>query len=290
MRFPFIDSVKKAYPLCLLCKVMQVSRSGYYSWRNRDQSARDKERERLIPKVKEIHKASRGTYGSRRMARELESTGTHCGKHKAGTLMKLAGVQAKQRKKFKSTTNSNHSLPVAPNLLQRNFTVPALNMAWVGDITYIWTREGWLYLAVVIDLYSRRVVGWSINKRMTKQLVKDALLMAIWRCKPSPGLIFHSDRGSQYCSHEFQGLLKRHGIRSSMSKKGDCWDNAVAESFFGTLKLELVFWVKYITRDQAKRSIVDYIEMFYNSKRRHSYLDYMTPMQFEKMWLLEKAA
>lgn len=224
------------------------------------------------------------------MARELESTGTHCGKHKAGTLMKLAGVQAKQRKKFKATTNSNHSLPVAPNLLQRNFTVPALNMAWVGDITYIWTREGWLYLAVVIDLYSRRVVGWSINKRMTKQLVKDALLMAIWRCKPSPGLIFHSDRGSQYCSHEFQGLLKRHGIRSSMSKKGDCWDNAVAESFFGTLKLELVFWVKYITRDQAKRSIVDYIEMFYNSKRRHSYLDYMTPMQFEKMWLLEKAA
>jgi len=290
VRFHFIDSVKKAYPLCLLCKVMQVSRSGYYSWRNRGQSARDEEREKLIPKVKEIHKTSRGTYGSRRIAMELESVGTHCGKHKAGTLMRLAGVQAKQRKKFKATTNSKHSLPVAPNLLQRQFTVSALNMAWVGDITYIWTTEGWLYLAVVIDLYSRRVVGWSINKRMTKQLVKDALLMAIWRRKPSPGLIFHSDRGSQYCSHEFQKLLKRHGIRSSMSRKGDCWDNAVAESFFGTLKQELVFWVKYITRDHAKRSIVDYIEMFYNSTRRHSYLDYMTPMQFEKMWLLEKAA
>lgn len=269
---------------------MQVSRSGFYSWEKRDKSARDQERERLIPRVKEIHKTSRETYGSRRIAKELEATGTRCGKHKAGTLMKLAGVEAKHRKKFKATTNSKHSLPVAPNLLQRQFTVPRQDLAWVGDITYIWTTEGWLYLAIVIDLFSRRVVGWSINKRMTKQLVKDALLMAIWRRKPSPGLIFHSDRGSQYCSREFQELIKDYGIRSSMSRKGDCWDNAVAESFFGTLKLELVFWEKYITREQAKRSIVDYIEMFYNSNRRHSYLDYISPMEYESQWLLKKAA
>ena len=290
MRFHFIQTVKKAYPLCLLCKVMQVSRSGYYSWEKRGKSARDQERERLIPKVKEIHKTSRKTYGSRRIAKELESTGTRCGKHKAGTLMKLAGVEAKQRKKFKATTDSKHTMPVAPNLLKRQFAVQIRDLVWVGDITYIWTTEGWLYLAVVIDLYSRRVVGWSINKRMTKQLVKDALLMAIWRRKPSPGLIFHSDRGSQYCSREFRKLIKEYGIKSSMSRKGDCWDNAVAESFFGTLKLELVFWEKYITRGQAKRSIVDYIEMFYNSNRRHSYLNYMTPLEYENLWLFKKAA
>jgi len=269
---------------------MQVSRSGFYSWEKRDKSVRDQERERLIPRVKEIHKTSRETYGSRRIAKELEATGTRCGKHKAGTLMKLAGVEAKQRKKFKATTNSKHSLPVAPNILQRQFTVSKQDLAWVGDITYIWTTEGWLYLAIVIDLYSRRVVGWSINKRMTKQLVKDALIMAIWRRKPAPGLIFHSDRGSQYCSREFQKLIKNYGIRSSMSRKGDCWDNAVAESFFGTLKLELVFREKYVTRDQARRSIVDYIEMFYNSNRRHSYLDYISPMEYETQWLLKKAA
>lgn len=290
MRFSFIDSVRKAYPLYMLCRVMQVSRSEYYNWRQHSNSTRAREQERLIPMVKEIHELSRATYGSRRIANELESNGIPCGKQKAGTLMKLAGVQAKQRKKFKATTNSKHNLPVASNLLKREFTVKNPDLVWVGDITYIWTTEGWLYLTVVIDLYSRRVVGWAINKRITKQLVIDALLMATWRRKPASGLIFHSDRGSQYCSHDFQKLLKCYGIRSSMSRKGDCWDNAVAESFFGTLKLELVFWEKYITRLQAKNNIIDYIEMFYNSKRRHSYLDYMTPMEYEKLWLLLKVA
>jgi len=269
---------------------MQVSRSGFYSWKRRGRSTREQERERLIPKVKEIHKASKGTYGSRRVARALESAGASCGKHKAGTLMKLAGVKAKQRKKFKATTNSRHNLPVAPNLLNRRFYIKEPDRVWVGDITYIWTSEGWLYLAVVIDLYSRRVVGWAMSKRMTKQLVKDALIMAIWRRKPSPGLIFHSDRGSQYCSHDYQKLLRFHGMRCSMSRKGNCWDNAVAESFFGTLKSEQVFWIKYETRDKAKLDIVDYIEMFYNSKRLHSYLDYMSPMEWETKWLLQKAA
>jgi putative transposase len=290
MRFRFIDSSRKAYPLYLLCKVMEVSRSGYYSWRKRGKSAREREREQLVPMVMAIHKKSRSTYGKRRIAEELQSEGISCGEHKAGTLMKLAGVEAKQKKKFKATTDSKHNMPVSPNLLKREFTVPQQDSVWVGDITYIWTSEGWLYLAVVIDLYSRRVVGWAINKRMTRQLVMDAVLMATWKRKPAPGLIFHSDRGSQYCSNDFKNLLKSHGLRSSMSRKGDCWDNAVAESFFGTLKLELVFWETYKTRIQAKGSIIEYIEMFYNSQRRHSYLGYLTPMEFEKELTLQKVA
>ena len=290
MRFHFIDSVRKAYPLNLLCTVMCVSRSGYYSWRNRSLSVRDREREQLIPKVKAIHKKSRSTYGKRRIAKELQSEGISCGEHKAGTLMKLADVQAKQKKKFKATTDSKHNLPISPNLLKREFTVLQPNMAWVGDITYIWTEEGWLYLAVVIDLYSRRVVGWSINKRMTKQLVMDAILMAIWRRKPAIGLIFHSDRGSQYCSHAFQKLLQTHAIRSSMSRKGDCWDNAVAESFFGTLKSETVVGERFETRVQAKRNLIDYIEMFYNSRRRHSYFGYPSPTEFEKKMAFKTAS
>ena len=274
----------------VLCKVMQVSRSGYYHWKRRGPSAREQERAQLIPRVRGLHQESKATYGSRRMAQELKALGFRCGKHKAGTLMKLAGVAAKQRKRFKATTDSNHQLPVAPNLLNRRFSVTTPNCVWVGDITYIWTSEGWLYLAVVIDLYSRRIVGWSMNKCISRLLVMDALTMAIWRRKPSRGLIFHSDRGSQYCSHDFQKLLKNHGILSSMSRKGDCWDNAVAESFFGSLKIEQVFGMRYLSRSAARQDIVDYIEMFYNSRRRHSSLGYMSPMEFEKQQFWKKAA
>jgi len=276
--------------LILLCEVMQVSRSGYYRWKKRGQSARKKERAKLIPRVRSIHQQSKATYGSRRISRELNDLGFPCGRHKAGTLMKLADVVAKQRKKFKATTDSKHAFPVAPNLLNRKFSVTTPNCVWVGDITYIWTSEGWLYLAVVIDLYSRRIVGWSMNKRISRQLVMDALTMALWRRKPPRGLIFHSDRGSQYCSHDFQNLLKKHGTLSSMSRKGDCWDNAVAESFFGTLKIELIFGVKYSSRTDARRDIVDYIEMFYNCRRRHFSLGYMNPMEFEKQQHWKKAA
>ena len=261
---------------------MQVSRSGYYHWRRRGPSAREKERAKLIPRVRSIRKESKATYGSRRMSEELNALGFCCGKHKAGTLMKLAGVAAKQRKKFKATTDSNHQLPVAPNLLKRMFSISTPNCIWVGDITYIWTSEEWLYLAVVIDLYSRRIVGWSMNKCISRWLVMDALTMAIWRRKPPRGLIFHSDRGSQYCSHDFQKLLKNHGMLSSMSRKGECWDNAVAESFFGSLKIEQVFGMRYLSRSAARQDIVDYIEMFYNSRRRHSSLGYLNPMEFEK--------
>lgn len=269
---------------------MQVSRSGYYHWKKGGPSAREKERAKLIPRVRSIHRESKATYGSRRISAELNALGFRCGRHKAGTLMKLAGVAAKQRKKFKATTNSHHPLPVAPNLLKRRFSLTTPNCIWVGDITYVWTSEGWLYLAVVLDLYSRRVVGWSMSKCISRRLVMDALTMAIWRRKPSRGLIFHSDRGSQYCSHDFQNLLKNHGIVSSMSRKGDCWDNAVAESFFGSLKVEQVFGAKYRNRSAARQDIVDYIEMFYNSRRRHSSLGYMNPMEFEKQLLWKKAA
>ena len=269
---------------------MKVSRSGFYSWINRDKSLRQKERERLIPRVKAIHKQTRKSYGARRISKELEAQGESCKRSKAGTIMKLAGVVAKQKKKFKATTDSKHNLPVAPNLLARNFQVPEPDQVYCGDITYIWTTEGWLYLAIVLDLYSRQVVGWSMSNRMTKKLVLDALRMAIWRRHPESGLIFHSDRGSQYCSKYFQDMLKKHGMLSSMSRKGNCWDNSVAESFFGSLKKERVFDSIYMTREEARRDIVDYMEMFYNSKRRHSYLGYLSPKEFEKMMLMKKAA
>ena len=269
---------------------MQISRSGYYAWRKRDKSPRQTENEALIPIVKAVHKKSRGTYGARRIAEEIKANGTSCGRYKAGTLMKLANVAAKQKKKFKVTTDSKHNLPIAPNLLNRQFEVKEADRFYVSDITYIWTQEGWLYLAVVIDLFSRQVVGWSLNRRMTTTLIMDALCMAIWRRQPARGLLFHSDRGSQYCSHAFQKMLKNHGMVSSMSRKANCWDNSVAESFFGSLKTERVFFTNYLTRDNARRDIVDYIEMFYNSNRRHSYLGYVSPKEFEKLWLLEKAA
>ncbi len=204
--------------------------------------------------------------------------------------MNLAGVAAKQKKKFKVATDSKHNLPVAPNLLDRQFKVKEPDQFYVSDITYIWTQEGWLYLAVVIDLFSRQVVGWSMSSRMKTDLVINALTMARWRRHPGAGVFFHSDRGSQYCSKKFQKELKMYGMISSMSRKGNCWDNAIAESFFGSLKTERIFFVNYKTRENARRDIVDYIEMFYNSQRRHSYLGYISPKEFEKQQLLKKAA
>ena len=199
-------------------------------------------------------------------------------------------MQVRHRKKYKVTTNSKHSLPLFDNLLKRQFVVEAPDQVYVSDITYLWTREGWLYLAVVIDLYSRKVVGWSMSSRMKAQLVCDALTMAIWLRKPKAGLIHHSDRGSQYASKAFQQLLKAHGIQGSMSRKGNCWDNAVAESFFGSLKQERVQWTYYQTRLEAQQDVLDYITMFYNSQRLHSYLGYVSPNAFEKQFLEEKDA
>jgi putative transposase len=285
-----IDAEKEVYPIALMCEVLDVGRSGYYAWQRRQPSARRQEYDKLVPIVQQADKASKGTYGARRMAIEIEKSGTPCGRTKAATVMALAEVAAKQKKKFKATTDSDHDLPVAPNLLDREFTVSEPDRVYVGDITYIWTQEGWLYLAVVLDLFSRQVVGWSMSRRMTRGLVMDALRMAYWRRKPQPGVIFHSDRGSQYCSNEFQALLTTYQMLSSMSRKGNCWDNAVAESFFGTLKTERVFFSSYKTREEARRDIIDYVEMFYNSKRRHSHLGYLSPREFEKMMELKKVA
>ena len=212
-------------------------------------------------------------------------------REKARKLMKEANVQVKRRKKYKVTTNSNHKQPVFENVLNRQFDVDRADRVYVGDITYLWTQEGWLYLAVVIDLYSRKVVGWSMGSRMKAQLVRDALRMAIWPRRPKAGLIVHSDRGSQYASKDFRQLLKTHGFVVGMSRKGDCWDNAVAESFFGSLKQERVYWRNYQTRLEAQQDVLNYISMFYNSQRLHSYLGYMSPNQYEaEMVELKKAA
>ena len=269
---------------------MQVARSSYYAWRSSTKSNRQKENEKLIPLVWLIHGESRKTYGTRRMAKALVLKGVHCGRTRARTLMRLAGIKVKTKRKFKVTTISRHKLPVAPNLVGRNFDVEEPNQVWASDITYIWTHEGWLYLTVTLDLFSREVVGWAMGNRLTGKLVIDALNMAFFKRRPDPGLVHHSDQGSQYCSLDFQKLLASYSMLSSMSRKGDCFDNAVAESFFSTLKTERIFLSNYKTREEAKRSIVEYVEMFYNSRRLHSYLGYVSPGEFEEMWLLEKVA
>lgn len=231
--------------------------------------------------IKQIHKDSRGNYGSPRILRELRKKGIVVNHKTVEDLMKKNGIHAKTKKKFKATTNSKHDLPVAPNLLNREFTVNKPNQAWVGDITYIATDEGWLYLSTWIDLCSRKIVGWSMSQRMTAEIVVDAFRMGVFRQKGAPMLV-HSDRGSQYASEDFRKELKKHHCKQSMSRKANCWDNAVAESFFGTLKNELVHHEKYKTRDQARLSIFDYIEMFYNKRRIHSHLNYVSPEDFER--------
>ena len=235
----------------------------------------------IIEWVQKIADASDFTYGVRRMKRALNSLGYPVGKQRTRALMKEADVSVRRRRKYKVTTNSNHQQPVFDNVLSRDFDAQKPDQAYVSDITYIWTQEGWLYLAVVIDLFSRKVVGWSMSSRMNAQLVCDALTMALWQRKPKAGLIHHSDRGSQYASRQFRQLLAQYKVTGSMSRKGDCWDNAVVESFFGTLKQERVQWRHYQSRHEAQQDILQYITMFYNSQRMHSYLDYKSPNQYE---------
>lgn len=281
MRFQFIKKNASVFPTDLLCTVLRVSRSSYYAWQRRPESKRAAANRKLLCYIKEAYKQGQRGYGYPRVCRELRRQGMPCSYKRVARLMRENGIRAKQSRKFKATTNSKHNLPVAPNLLKRNFLATAPNQKWVTDITYIPTREGWLYLAVMIDLYSRRVVGWSMDRRMTVDLVIDALQMALASRNVDAGLIHHSDRGSQYASAAYQAQLKRAGILCSMSGKGDCWDNAVAESFFHTLKVERVNHEDYQTREQAKASIFDFIEIFYNRKRLHSTLNYATPVEFE---------
>ena len=244
----------------------------------------------LVSIIRQIHSETRGAYGSRRTSKRLRSQGHNVGRYRSRSLMKKAGVSVKHRKKFRITTDSNHNLPVAPNLLNRNFQVDLPDTVWCSDISYLWTMEGWLYLAVVIDLYARKVVGWAMSRSMKASLVKDALSMAYWRRKPGKGLIHHSDRGSQYAGSDYQKLLGFYGMICSMSRKGDCWDNAVAESFFHSLKTEWTADIIYRTRNDARGDVIQYIEMFYNSNRLHSYLDYKNPNDFENNFILAKAA
>ena len=271
-----------AYPIRLMCRVLRVSASGFYAWRNRPDSRRVCEDRRLLTKIRTIHAKSTGTYVSPRVRAELLDNGHFCGRHRVARLMRVEGLQGIPKRRFQRTTTSSHKLPVAPNRLAQDFTAEAPNERWVADITYIPTGEGWLYLAVVLDLYSRKVVGWSLRPRLQRDLVLEALKIAIGQRPPVPGLIHHSDRGSQYASRDFQKLLRDQGIACSMSGAGNCYDNAVAESFFALLKRERVHRCHYQTRAQARTDMFHYIEVFYNRQRRHSSLDQRSLDQFER--------
>jgi putative transposase len=282
VRFSFIATEKAWYPVTLMCRVLHVSRSGYYAWCKRPAAERSREDQRLTLEVAAIHAESRGRYGSPRVHAELQQRGHRIARKRVARLMRTAGLRARMRRRFRCTTDSRHGLPIKGNLLARRFAVSAPNRGWVSDITYLWTFEGWLYLAVVLDLFSRRVVGWSLSQRLERGLVLDALGMALERRQPAGGMLHHSDRGSQYASQEYQQLLAAHGILSSMSRRGNCWDNAVAESFFATLKLELAYETQWRTREDARHALFEYIELFYNRQRRHSALGYLCPNEFEQ--------
>lgn len=281
MRYAFIEQQHSAYSVSALCRALGVSEQGYYQWRTAPASRREQRRESLTFKIRTEYKKFDERYGSPRIHRELRAQGCKCGERLVAAIMRSEGLRARGARKFRATTNSSHKYPVAENLLQREFTVVAPNRVWVGDITYLWTREGWLYVAVFLDLFSRRVVGWAVGRTIDAQLVKTAFLRAVARRSPAPGLLVHSDRGVQYASREFRHLLAQHGAVQSMSRKGDCWDNAVAESFFHSFKVEAIHGLDFRTRKEAEFVVFDYIERFYNKIRRHSSLGYLAPSVFE---------
>lgn len=276
-----IKEQSNQFSIGMMCRLLLVSVSGYYSWLNRTPSSREEANRELASKIKAIFDDERSRAGAPRITKRLNAEGESVSRHRVARIMRLYGWRARAAKKFKATTNSNHRLPVSPNLLEQNFLADQPNEKWVSDITYVWTEEGWLYLAVVMDLYSRMVVGWALSERMTAQLVIDALQMAIWRRKPPHSLIIHSDRGSQYCSHDYQKLLTLHGLVCSMSKRGDCFDNAAMESWNHSFKVEAIHGEKFMTRSIAKNHVFEYIEIYYNRKRLHSGLGYKSPVLFE---------
>ena len=282
MIFAFIDEHRRRRPVTLMCDVFEVSTSGFYAWRGRRASAQEQRRDTLLVEIRAVHAEVKARYGSPRIHAELVARGQSCCVNTVAKLMRGNGIAAKTARKFRCTTDSNHHLPVADNLLDRQFDPGSPNESWVTDITYIPTREGWLYLAAVEDLYSRMVVGWAMAARMTSRLAVDALGMAVRRRLPDADLLAHSDRGSQYASEHYQRLLAGHGITCSMSRRGDCWDNAPMESFFASLKKELVHHEDYRTREEAQASIFEYIEVFYNRQRRHSTLGYVSPAEYEQ--------
>ncbi len=282
MIFQFIDDHRAQYPVVRLCHILGVSPSGYYAWQRRPPSARTLANQRLLTYMHAIHQEVRATYGSPRMHAELVARGLPCNVKRVARLMRLHHLRARHKRKYRLTTKVNPKLPVAPNHLAQQFQAKAPNEKWVSDITYVWTREGWLYLAVVMDLYSRRIIGWALAHTQETTLVVAALHMAIGRRQPPVGTLHHSDRGSQYASVQYQAVLRAHHFIVSMSNTGNCFDNAAVESFFGTLKAERISRQSYQTREHARHDIVSYIEGFYNATRRHSALGYRSPLEFEQ--------
>jgi transposase InsO family protein len=281
MTFRFIEEHRERWPVRVMCETLEVSPAGYYAWRDRPPSARRQRQDALVTQIRTIHAEVKERYGSPRVHAELQARDHGCCVNTVARLMRQAGIAAKTTRKFRHTTDSDHGLPVAENVLDRQFAPAAPNESWVSDITYVPTREGWLYLAAVEDLYSRAVVGWAMEARMTSRLVVEALGMAVKRRLPGAELVAHSDRGSQYASEHYQRLLGEHGITCSMSRRANCWDNAPMESFFASLKKELVHHEDYRTREEAKASIFEYIEVFYNRQRRHSTLGFKSPTEYE---------
>jgi putative transposase len=283
MTYRFIEENKGPWPVRLLCETLAVSRAGYYAWRQRPRSPREQRRDALRVAIRAVHAEVKARYGSPRIPAELVARGHDCCVNTVAKLMREGGIAAKTARKFRcTTTDSDHGLPVAENLLDRQFRPSTANEVWLADITYVPTREGWLYLAAVEDLYSRRAVGWAMAEHMESRLVVDALEMAVQRRLPEAGLLAHSDRGSQYASAHYQGLLAKHGIACSMSRRADCWDNAPMESFFASLKKELVHGADFATRAEARAAIFEYLEVFYNGQRRHSSRGYLSPAEYEQ--------
>lgn len=292
MRFTFIAAQKANYPIAALCRVLDVSESGYHAWKKRPESAHAAQDRLLEVHIKAAFAKSRETYGSPRLTSELDEKGISVGRHRVARLMREAQVRAKKPKRFKKTTDSRHSSPIAPNLVERRFDeiATAPNQLWVTDITYIWTWQGWMYLCVYLDVFSRKVVGWCIDDTMETRMVLDALNMALRRRNPGAGLIGHSDRGSQYASDLYRTLLDGRGIAQSMSRKGDCWDNAVAESFFATIKGELIDRRSWATKSSVEAAVREWIEEFYNCERRHSSLGNVSPVDYERLTRETRAA
>jgi len=282
MKFRFIEEHRESHEVGLMCRVLEVSRSGYYAWTGRPPSRRAETSARLVDQIRVVHAESRQLYGAPRVHAELADRGESCGRKRVARLMRQAGIQARTVRKFRVTTQSSHQWPIAPNLLGRRFTATAPNRVWLADITYVRTSEGWLYLAAIVDVFSRYVVGWAMGDNLEGDLAVRALKMAFAHRRPASGLIHHSDRGTQYACNAYRKLLAQHGAQVSMSRKGDCWDNAPMESFFHTLKGELVTLVTFRTRAEAVREIFEYVEAFYNRRRRHSAIGYLSPAEFER--------
>lgn len=283
MRFQFINDHVDKYPIRLMCRVLEVSRSGYYAWQRRLPSGRQMANQVLVAEIRKLHKQSRQTYGILRIYFALRKLGYRCSRNRVARLMRHHNIRAWQKRSYKKTTQSNHAYPVAANKLGQRFQVSQPNKVWSSDITYIATAEGWLYLAVVMDLFSRQIIGWSMQLSLKRPLVLDALKMALQRRQLRPGLLHHSDQGSQYASHDYQSLLAQYAIEPSMSRRGNCYDNAPVESFFASLKKECVQEMVYKSRYHAKLALFDYIEVFYNRQRLHSSLGYRSPIEFEQL-------